>query len=447
MTKRKEKREKFKLQVVTRLYKEEKNVTCMARRYAQVSKIKYTDTLRRRLNDYVKENNLKKDKGSKTPEDVDVSISETITETVQYKKDKVPAFMPSAWNSEKSEFYKIEGYCDKYNLDINTVKSSKLVSHNAGHMVYNIAFNPTINEQSGIDESFITKVVKEHVKATAPFSFISVSDDNFFDRCVMTDIHLNMDPSGEINTLPMYDHKWGRDEVFKRLNKTIEHIIEFKKGDTLVIDELGDFMDGLQGQTTRGGHHLPQTISDKEAFKLGIDFKMHLIDSLVQVYDKVILNNVTNDNHSFLFGFFVNAAVKNIVDLKYPNKVEYNILEKFLSHYSVGSHTFVISHGKDSGEKKFGFKATYDPKASDVIDAYCKTHGLYNGNFIEFSMGDQHQRIFDSTSSNDFDYNAYGAFSPPSNWVGTNFKDTASSVDMFNIHKTKKLKINYPLIF
>ena len=62
-------------------------------------------------------------------------------------------------------------------------------------------------------------------------------------------------------------------------------------------------------------------------------------------------------------------------------------------------------------------------------------------------MGDQHQRIFDTTSSNDFNYCAYGAFSPPSNWVGTNFKDTPSSIDMFNIHKSKNLKVNIPLIF
>jgi hypothetical protein len=256
-----------------------------------------------------------------------------------------------------------------------------------------------------------------------------------------------MDPSGEVNTVPMYEHKWGRKEVFERLDRAIQHIIDHKKGDTIIIDELGDLMDGLKSQTTRGGHHLPQSTSDKIAYGLGIDFKMYIIDRLVQIYDTVIMNNITNDNHSFLFGFFVNDAVKRIVAIKYPQIVEYNVLERFIDHYSIGSHTFVLSHGKDSGEKKFGFKATYDPKAADVIDSYCKAHKLYNGNNIEFSMGDQHQRIFDSTSNNDFDYHAYGAFSPPSNWVGTNFKNTRSSFDMFNIHKEKNLKINIPLIF
>ena len=375
------------------------------------------------------------------------------TETNQYQNDKtnksVGDFMPSAWDIDNNCFYTIEGYCEKYNLDKNSVRSSKLVSHNAGHMVYNIAFNPTIFSEDDSDNlDYVGEIIKKHIKPVKfKVSNNLTSNKDFFDRCVMTDIHLNMDPSGEKNTMPMYEHKWGKDEVFARLDETIQFILDHKKGDTLIIDELGDLMDGLKSQTTRGGHHLPQTTSDKEAFKLGIDFKMYLIDRLVQVYDRVILNNITNDNHSFLFGFFVNDAVRRIVELKYGKQVEYNVLERFIDHYSFGNHTFVLSHGKDSGEKKFGFKATYDPKAAEVIDNYCKSHKLYDGKNIEFSMGDQHQRIFDTTSSNDFDYHAYGAFSPPSNWVGTNFKDTPSSFDMFNIHKTKKLKINIPLIF
>jgi hypothetical protein len=47
--------------------------------------------------------------------------------------------MPSAWNSDEGKFYTIQEYCGRYNIDFTSVSSYKLVSHNAGHMVYNIA--------------------------------------------------------------------------------------------------------------------------------------------------------------------------------------------------------------------------------------------------------------------------------------------------------------------
>jgi hypothetical protein len=435
---------KYNLEKIQDIFETEQNITLTAKRYAKEENIEYDDSLRRKFSSLIN-----KSKEVETAIDNDLQ-TETTTETNQYANDKESekSYMPSAWDAGNNCFYTIEEYCDKYNLDISTVRSSKLVVHIAGHMVYNIAFSESIFSEEGINEEFVEEVIQKHIK---PIN-LSVNrnlpvNSEYFDRCVMTDIHLNMDPSGEINTVPMYQHKWGSKEIFERLDLAVQHIIDHKKGDVLIIDELGDLMDGLNSQTTRGGHHLPQTTSDKEAFQLGIDFKMYLIDRVVHLYDKVVMNNITNDNHSFLFGFFVNDSVRRIVETKYPDKVEYNVIERFIDHYSVSNHTFIISHGKDSGEKKFGFKATYDPKAADVIDQYCKSHKLYNGNFLEFSMGDQHQRIFDTTSNNDFNYFAYGAFSPPSNWVGTNFKDTSSSFDMFNIHKEKNLKINIPLIF
>ena len=168
---------------------------------------------------------------------------------------------------------------------------------------------------------------------------------------------------------------------------------------------------------------------------------------LINDYEKIIFNNITNDNHSFLFGYFVNLTAKMILEQMYPDNVKYNIQEKFIEHYNMGKHTFLISHGKDSGENKFGMKAIFDQKAYEKIDQYCKNRKLYNGNFIEFGKGDSHQRILDTSSSNDFAYHSYGAFSPPSNWVGTNFKDTKSSIDFFNIKYEENVKINIPLIF
>ena len=89
----------------------------------------------------------------------------------------------------------------------------------------------------------------------------------------------------------------------------------------------------------------------------------------------------------------------------------------------MGKHCFVISHGKDSKNLKFGFKPVLDAKQVEKIDQYCKKNDIYrNSEFIEFSKGDSHQMIFDYATSDDFDYCNYPAFSPSSEWVQTNFK-------------------------
>ncbi len=113
----------------------------------------------------------------------------------------------------------------------------------------------------------------------------------------------------------------------------------------------------------------------------------------------------------------------------------------------MGKHTFVITHGKEKEALKFGYKSILDDKGYVKIDQYCKEHSLYNGNNIEFSMGDQHQYKTDYTTSNDFIYCAYPALSPPSNWVKSNFSKSKSGFVLFNIDKGSQIKISIPFIF
>lgn len=74
------------------------------------------------------------------------------------------------------------------------------------------------------------------------------------------------------------------------------------------------FLDGLGSQTTRGGHHLPQNMNDKQAFDLALEFKMSLLDSLIDKYDYIVCNNITEDNHAGVFGYFAASAFKQIAE-------------------------------------------------------------------------------------------------------------------------------------
>ena len=293
-----------------------------------------------------------------------------------------------------------------------------------------------------IKEIDFDSIIKKYI---VPFQVKPVSKDTgffAFDRLVYTDVHIGMTTNK--NGYSLYGGKWDEDEIGMRLKLMINHTLENKKGDTLIIDELGDFMDGWDGETVRKGHSLPQNMDNEKAFDIGLSFKIKLLDALAPYYSKIICNNICNDNHAGSFGYVVNSAFKNLAEYRYRH-IMVNNIRKFIDHYFYGKNCFIITHGKDGKNLKFGFKPILDTKQIEKIDNYIKEHNLHNYN-IEFSKGDSHQKIFDESTSDSFDYYNYPAFSPSSEWVQTNFKKGFSGFELFNF-KEDGSKIHIPFKF
>ena len=297
---------------------------------------------------------------------------------------------------------------------------------------------------SKVVESFDFKsIIKKYIKPIH-FTPIEIETNFLFDRLVYTDVHIGMTTNE--NGYSLYGGKWDEQEIKSRLDSIILHVLINKKSNTLIIDELGDFMDGWDGETTRKGHKLPQNMDNEKAFDLGLYFKVRLIDLLSKHYNKIICNNICNDNHAGSFGYVVSSAVKQILEQKY-NHVKVNNLRKFIDHYFYGDYCFILTHGKDSKSLKFGFKPQLDTKQIEKISNYIDQHYIKNkSKWIEFSKGDSHQKLFDESTSDSFDYYNYGALSPSSEWVQTNFKKGKSFFEFFNF-KSDGNKIHNPYKF
>ena len=418
------------------IYLEQENITHSAKIYAEKHGIEFTDSFRRKCSKYL--NNM-----GAVSNDLD---NETTTVNNNYSNDKEKPQRGFTAIGADGQLMNIEDYCKRYGLDVNKIRSYKLISH-SGIPFYNVVFY-TIDEEAVLDvDKHLDEIIQKYIKPI-PSNVVGeyVVDSNYFDRLVYSDVHVNMNVNGKDGDA-LYEGKWDEEEVLKRLDLMIEHVKTFKKSNTLVITDLGDFLDGLSGQTTRKGHELPQNTNDKDAFELALKFKIKLVDSLVNDFDTIICNNITNDNHAGLFSYFVSSAVEKILTQRYSGKVQVNTMKRFINHYSIGKHTFVEMHGKDIGEMKFGFKPKLDAVQADKLDQYCKEYKLYNGNYIEVSKGDSHQALYDDATSSDFSYYNYPAFSPPSNWVKTNYSNTRSGFNFFNIHKEQNLKISIPYWF
>ena len=116
---------------------------------------------------------------------------------------------------------------------------------------------------------------------------IEVNNDIIFNSClfdslVITDVHIGMNPNP--NGFSLYGGKWDENEIEERLKLLCSFIIKNKKSNEIVVFELGDFMDGWDGETVRKGHKLPQNMDNEKAFDVGLSFKIRLTDFLVQNY-------------------------------------------------------------------------------------------------------------------------------------------------------------------
>jgi len=270
------------------------------------------------------------------------------------------------------------------------------------------------------DEVDFTAIIKKHVKPVKLKLKPLTNTESDFDTITFTDVHVGLDTNKNKNS--MYAELWNRDSILETAKLIVNKTLSNRKSDILVVDDLGDLLDGFNALTTRGGHKLPQNMTNKEAFDCAFEFKSIILDGLVKYYNKIVFNNVCNDNHAGDFGYLLNQQFKTYAELKYKN-VEITNHVNFISHYIVNGILFLISHGKDDSTLKFGFKPQLDSKQVEKIDQYIKHHNLYGqAKRIIFKKGDSHQLILDMAGSDDFDYYNYPAASPSSQWVQNNFK-------------------------
>ena len=272
-----------------------------------------------------------------------------------------------------------------------------------------------------VEEFDIEAIIKKHISPVETVKVKSKKKDKDFDRLIVTDVHIGMDTNKYNNS--MYPVNWSREDILEEAKYITSRTLEEKESNVIYIDDYGDLLDGFNAQTTRGGHELPQCMTNEEAFDCALQFKLDLVEPLVNHYGKIFVNNICNDNHSGAFGYFVNQAMKSILELKYPEKVTVTNHRKFINHYFVNDICFAITHGKDDKSLKFGFKPQLKPDGIEKIDQYLKNNGIYKkSDLVIFCKGDSHQALFDMCTSDDFYYFNYPAVSPSSQWVQNNFK-------------------------
>jgi len=256
-------------------------------------------------------------------------------------------------------------------------------------------------------------------------------------KVTISDAHVGLDPNP--NGYGIYNYKYNADIFFQNLDSVYNSVIakhnQFGKFDTLFIDDLGDGLDGWNGLTTRGGHDLPQNMSNVDAFKTFVTGKLNLIERIIaaDIADNIECRNVSNDNHSGDFARIANETIKMILDRIYGNgQIGFKILNKFVEHFFYGDHCFILTHGKDEKQRVKNLSLDLTPAIVEFFRSYIDYHGI-NSKFIHVDKGDLHQLGY--KRCNKFDYRNYMSFAPPSFHSSHNYNGSYSGYSIQVIDK------------
>lgn len=267
----------------------------------------------------------------------------------------------------------------------------------------------------------VCHVIKEAVKDIKPIDIPKPKTTNKKSlRAILTDAHVGMEPTSRD---ALFNFKYDK-KVFKKhlsivFDSITSRVDQYGSFDQIIVDDLGDGLDGFNSETTRGGHHLPQNMDNKTAWETYVFSKIDTYVKIVKLgaASKYVFRNVANCNHSGDFGWTANMAIKMAMEQMFDN-VEYLILERSMEHFTYGDHCFILTHGKDKSLMVKNWPLQLTDKVSNIIRQYIDHYDI-KSKYIHLDKGDLHQCGYAREPK--FDYRNFMSFAPPSQWVQANF--------------------------
>ena len=257
----------------------------------------------------------------------------------------------------------------------------------------------------------------------------------------LSDMHIG----AHVSHHSLYDNMYNEQIVCYRMQKVYNHITTLAANYNITninILNVGDSLDGMNAQTTRGGHALPQNLDNKDQFKVYFNVMLDLFKNLSEcgLFNKIRYFCVGSDNHSGEFGYITNKALEAALNQLNPN-IETKIFDKIMDHFTVGNRTIIMHHGKDSRDMFRNMPLVINEKTENYINQYIIHHKITGK--ITFVKGDLHMSA--KTYAKLFDYKSVGSFFGGSEWIHANFGINTPVVDIDIFDKDQALETRLEL--
>jgi hypothetical protein len=124
------------------------------------------------------------------------------------------------------------------------------------------------------------------------------------------------------------------------------------------------------------------------------------------------------------FGYVANKALEGVLGIINP-AIEVKIFDRYIDHFSIQGHTFILCHGKDAKDVIRNMPLTLNDKLENQITEYLDYHNLHGS--ISFIKGDLHQSA--TTYGKRFRYKSVASFFGSSEWIQKNMGNTRPACD------------------
>jgi predicted phosphodiesterase len=344
------------IEKLKQIYETESSITSAAKKYAELEGIPFDDSFRRKCSKHL--NNLgivNNDFGN-----------ETVTDSNNYTNDRQKPQKGFTAINEAGQLMPIEEYCTFYGLDINKIRSYKLISH-TGQPFYNVMFYEEVIEPMVTEQELKDLIFEgfESIKYTP----ITKSVKNKIGVVKIADLHLGSYVDNLIRT-----KNFSIDILANKLSEAVVDINE-RNYSTVHVHILGDLIEsftGLSHKNTWKG--LDKAMVGAEAVKLVVkilhDNFLSKIVNLGEV--KVVAGNhdrTTSDNKEDVQGGGANLVCWGLELLGY--NVEFNSL--VITH-TIGKITHILTHGHHALSKKSTKQLCWDYGVQGNYNLICEGH-------------------------------------------------------------------------
>lgn len=215
----------------------------------------------------------------------------------------------------------------------------------------------------------------------------------------ISDMHIGAKVSRET----LFSNPYSPDVVISRLKSVLDKLAD-KKFDTIVINLLGDNIDGINQTTARPSstHLLPQNLDNYEQVKAYLEIMEWFVSSLVEmkICNKIKIYSVKCGNHDGIVSWIATTALFAKLRLIYPS-IESKIFDEFFGYYELDGHKWIITHGKDDLFMKHGLGLNIKPNEKIQIYNWLESKGIYGTN-IHVIKGDLHSDNLNSCKKMDY---------------------------------------------
>lgn len=200
----------------------------------------------------------------------------------------------------------------------------------------NINLKSSLNRLSNINITFTNTPI---YKATSSKAIESDKDLILH----LSDMHIG----AKVESGCIYPNDWNERELLRRLSAIIERIKSLGHLNTLVINLLGDSLDGMDNQTARRDHFMPQNMDNMEQVNTFINTMCWFIGSVNEnnLCNNIKIYAVKAGNHGGITEYASSCAALSCIKQLYP-KVEVTQFTEFFGYYEFKQNKWLICHGK-----------------------------------------------------------------------------------------------------